>query len=190
MPSSDYLLPFLVSILSTFLGVVNGHGYVSSPRSRNWIAHEDGIEGVQAGAPRREYCQHCVNRNSGVCGYSPTHDYDEWLDSENKSMPWNSQAIYSGGEIIRIRSYLTTHHGGHMVVRACPNGRESTWECFENPNHSLLFVKDLLYDMPADPIYPERAYLAGWNTQTADFEMEFKLPETLVGEEVLLQVIM
>lgn len=115
-------------------------------------------------------------------------NYDQWLDSVNKPMLWMSEAVYNEGDAIRIRSILTTHHGGHMEVRACPLGRASTWDCFEDPKHSLKFVQDLLYNMPADPIYPERGYFAGWNMQLSEFDMEFKLPNGLQGEQVLLQV--
>lgn len=45
--------------------------------------------------------------------------------------------------------------------------------------------------MPADLSYPERGYLAGGQASAlSEFEMDFKLPDKLVGSEVLLQVSM
>lgn len=179
-----YLLP-----LAYLAGQVHSHGVLISPRSRNWVAHEDGMEGIQAGVPKREYCQHCLNTNNGVCGVSPEFDYDPWLDSTGKAMPWQPQATYVAGDKIRIKAFLSTHHNGHMELRGCPYGRASTQTCFDEPNHALTFVRDVLHDMPADPAHPERGYFYGgqWSG-TADFEMEFKLPDVLVGPQVLLQV--
>jgi hypothetical protein len=166
---------------------VRGHGYQSSPRSRNWYAAEEGIEGNQPGVPRREYCPHCLNTNNGVCGVSTIYDYDDWTDSQGNPMPWISQATYDSGDVINVASTLRTHHNGHMELKGCPAGRASTQECFDD--HVLTFVRDLLFDMPADPAYPERGYYyGGQGGQFKDFSMEFLLPKSLVGEQVLLQV--
>jgi hypothetical protein len=139
----------ILSALSLFL-TVDGHGFVASPRSRNWVAQQDGLDwGTKTGVPPREYCPHCLNRNDGVCGTSPSFGYDEWLDSFGNPMPWMSQGTFGQGEIIHVNMIITAHHYGHMELKACPNGRASTQDCFEaNP---LLFVRDTLYDMPADP---------------------------------------
>ena len=41
-----------------FLPIVNGHGYMHSPRSLNWAAHEDGLDwGWTKGKPKKEYCK-------------------------------------------------------------------------------------------------------------------------------------
>ena len=71
-------------------------------------------------------------------------------------MPWESQNTFARGEVIHVRSYLDTHHAGHMELRACPLGRASTQDCFED--YPLTFVEDTLYNMPADPAHPERGY--------------------------------
>jgi hypothetical protein len=175
----------LLSSLSLFLTSVHGHGLLASPRSRNWVAQQDGLDwGVKTGVPSREYCQHCLNRNDGVCGSSPSFSYDEWLDSLGNPMPWMSQGTFVQGEIVHVQVIITAHHYGHMELKACPHGRASTQECFEaNP---LLFVRDNLYGMPADLRWPERAYLA--DPTKSKFEIDFQLPEHLVGKEVLLQV--
>jgi hypothetical protein len=181
------IFPFL-SVLGLILEGTHGHGMVTSPRSRNWFAHEEGANVPQLGLPAAEYCFHCLNANTGVCGTAGANNYDEWVDSTGRSMAWNPQDIYYGGDIINVRTTLTTNHGGHMVVKACPNGRASTQECFDDPNNRLTFVRDVLYDMPADPNYPERGYFYGWDTSEGDFWMEYKLPDGLFGDEVLIQV--
>ena len=76
-----------------------------------------------------------------------------------------------------------------MELRGCPLGRASHQECFDDANHEFIFVKDLIYDMPADDEYPERGYYYGGQTSgIREFKMEFKVPPGLVGIEVLLQV--
>ena len=93
------------------------------------------------------------------------------------------------GDTIVVDSVLTTHHGGHLELRGCPLGRASDQACFDEPDHIFTFVKDVLYDMPADPNYPERGYCKGGQASSIkDFSMEFKIPKGLVGEQVLLQV--
>mmetsp|Transcript_14747 Transcript_14747/g.41093 ORF Transcript_14747/g.41093 Transcript_14747/m.41093 type:complete len:781 (+) Transcript_14747:454-2796(+) len=114
-------------------------------------------------------------------GY-PNNDYDAWLDTQGNPMPWISQAVYSPGDIIQIDTYLTAHHKGYLEVKACPFGRGSTQQCFDS--HPLMFVKDLLYDMPKDEAFPNRGYLHGLEQRLS---MQFRLPLNLAGEQVLLQ---
>jgi Lytic polysaccharide mono-oxygenase, cellulose-degrading len=184
-------MPLLFQALVVALAFVHGaqgHGHLVSPRSRNYVANQDGREGTPtSGSPPPEYCPHCLNGNRGVCGLSPSYDYDLWLDSTGAAMPWVSQASYASGSVIRVMSHLTAHHGGHMELKACPNGRQSTQACFDQS--VLTFVRDVLHGMPADPAHPERGYYSGGAySGVSDFEMEFKLPANLVGANVLLQV--
>ena len=103
-------------------------------------------------------------------------------------MTWNSQGFFTQGEVIIVKSYLDTHHNGHLELRACPNGENPSQECFDKPGHELTFVKDILYGMPKDFAYPERGYYAGGQGGgLKEFEMEFKLPDTVYGDEVMLQ---
>ena len=47
----------LLAVPFLFLEHVNGHGYAYSPRTRNWFAVEEGVEGqAVAGLPNKEYC--------------------------------------------------------------------------------------------------------------------------------------
>lgn len=167
------------------LGHVHAHGVLVSPRSRNYVAYQNGTSWQRLRAiPPAEYCYHCLNQNRGLCGRSVTHDYDEWLDSQGQPMPWRSQATYRAGQTVRVRVLITAHHYGHIEMNACPLGRDTTPDCLER--YPLQFVRDALHGMPQDLNYPERGYLASSNHRV--FEMEFALPADLVGREVLLQV--
>ena len=42
---------------------------MTTPRTRNEFAAQEGVDGGgTAGLPPREYCTHCLNTNTGVCG--------------------------------------------------------------------------------------------------------------------------
>jgi len=176
---------------ATLLGIADGHGYMSDPLSRNYFSQLFGLDyGSSPDQPSKEYCFHCLNTKGpgSVCGTSEAGiDYDAWLASNGNPMPWNSHGnIYGEGETITIGSFLTAHHTGHVEVRACPDGRASSQDCFDA--HVLEFVEDLSYGMPKDNAHPERGYYYGspeFNNQA--FSMRFKLPAGLVGDEVLLQ---
>jgi len=179
---------FAALIFMANLSETEAHGHLTSPRSRNWYANQEGVSGTSTvGVPPKEHCPHCLNTNSGVCGISPGEgkSYDEYLDSTGKFMPWISQGTYSAGGEIIIKSYLDTHHNGHMEIFACANGNGSDMACFMN--NPLHFVKDILYDMPADPAHPERGYYyGGQGGGVKDFEMVFRLPDNVVGDQVML----
>lgn len=177
---------YLALNISLLIDATRAHGYLASPRSRNFVAREDGINRNKPGVPGIpyvEYCHTCLTRNAGVCGLSiHDHNYDDWLDSAGSPMPWVSQATYKQGSIVQINSFIKAHHYGHIEVSACPEGRLSTQECFDQ--HRLTFVRDLSHGMPFDPKHPERGYLALGD----EFVMEFKLPDGVSGDSVLLQV--
>lgn len=103
-------------------------------------------------------------------------------------MPWISQNTFAEGGIITVKSFLHTHHAGHMTLSLCPDGPTSAQACFDAPENKLMFVNDPLYGMPQDPNYPERGYYAGGESGgIQDFEMLFKLPDGISGDQVLLQ---
>ena len=187
MLTSIALLP-IVSIATLLLlpQSVDAHGHLTSPRSRNWYAAEDGGSGP--GVPPIDYCPHCLNVNNGVCGYTSYNDYDNFKDSQGNPMPWTSQGSFTAGQFIEIKSYLDTHHNGHMEIRACADGSASTLACFDTPGNELTFVRDVAFDMPADPAHPERGYYyGGQGGGIKSFHMEFKLPDHISGPQVLLQ---
>mmetsp|Transcript_6238 Transcript_6238/g.15433 ORF Transcript_6238/g.15433 Transcript_6238/m.15433 type:complete len:407 (+) Transcript_6238:74-1294(+) len=177
--------------IATLIGTVHGHGYMFEPLSRNYFAHLYGLSyGNEPGLPPAEYCQHCLNTKGpgSVCGTSEQGiNYDDWLDISGQPMPWNNNCnVYREGDVITISSYLVSHHTGHMEVRACPEGRASTQECFDA--NVLEFVEDLNYGMPKDDNYPERGYYYGDDQfSNNEFSMRFKLPDGFYGDEVLFQ---
>ena len=64
---SAFLAVFFLSS-DKIIQPTEAHGYMTSPRTRNQFAAEDGKDVPTAGYPPREYCTHCLNTNSGVCG--------------------------------------------------------------------------------------------------------------------------
>ena len=157
------LIITVASLLCILPTIVNGHGYMESPRSRNWRASvsEDGSNMIGlAEIPKAEYCYHCLNTKSAsdVCGVGQTGKYDNWVDTNGDLMPWKSEATFVEGQEITVKSVLTTNHAGHMDLFVCPLGDDSTQACFEkNP---AVFVKDILYGGPQDSSYPSRGYYA------------------------------
>lgn len=186
-------------VLVSRFAVVSGHGYLKSPRSRNFRANEDGKWwGGPPDGPKPESCPHCLNRKpaSGTCGGT----YDSPQDVSNRDMAWASQAVYASEQNIVVDVILTAHHKGHMEMKGCvaDGGTAVTQACFDA--HPLTFVRDLLYSAPRDPNYPERIYLAPNNGEAGGpsnpvvppgggmaFQSEYTLPAGLVGEKVLLQ---
>jgi len=144
--------------------------------------------GSSEGLPNKEYCPDCLNTNElpgGICGRPASGpSYTEYLDSTGIPMPWISQETYIEGEEITVKHFYTTHHYGHITLSACPLGKDSTQECFDNPANWLEFVRDESYGMPKDINHPERAYL---KRGPMDFTSVFKLPNNVIGEEVLIQ---
>ena len=56
---------FHLLLSSLLVAFVDGHGHMTSPRSRNWISTtgEDGVNSATSGKPDAEYCTHCLNVN-------------------------------------------------------------------------------------------------------------------------------
>ena len=64
---------FLLAVVGTRrTTMVEGHGYLFEPASRNYWSNVHGKDyGLERGRPSpREYCFHCLNTNTGVCGTS------------------------------------------------------------------------------------------------------------------------
>lgn len=205
---ATHILAALMSVHSPQL-FVEGHGYLESPRSRNFYASEVGPSCSGAGCPPAEYCRHCLNTNLGVCGKFDNRNYEtaNWIDKNGDRMPWISQAgngnamggEYVEGGTIVVNSYLATHHNGHMEIRACVMDDSDSAKCTtpeEFEGNELHFLQDLIHPnaetsdipMPADPDYPERGmYAGGQGGPTKSFSFLYQLPEGISGEKVLLQ---
>lgn len=147
-----------------------------------------------AGKPWKDYNYQSLNGNTGICGktqlFDPPavqYDYSEYKDSAGNPMPWITQETYSKGQIIDVTIMLTAEHCGFFEMKGCPNGRDSTQECFDS--YPLEFIEDVTTSnptMPKDPNHPYRAHFAKGGTYKP-LQYKFKLPDDLVGPEVLLQ---
>ena len=168
---------------------------MQSPRSRNYYAYDviSRPDECSSDCPPAEYCPHCLNRNDGVCGKSPSYSYE----TVNWTMPWRSQSgyeeYYVEGGTITIKSYLDTHHNGHMEAHVClVNDASSCTTPEEFAGNILIFESDLALGghipMPKDPHYPERGMFAGGQGGTVkEFAFKYRLPMGIYGEKVLLQ---
>jgi len=169
---------------------VFGHGYLKTPRSRNYAAYEDN---------RGEYQPWSANRKavSETCGTTPPNpdikNYDFLLHT-------GVQATYSSGQVVDFDVDMTAHHKGHFVLKACvvPPGQRATQACFDrNP---LRFISG--HGANPHPNYPDRAYLPPANPPAASngahplfpaptgrwsYRYKFQLPPGLSGDLVLLQ---
>ena len=109
MAMTKLLLSIFVS--SFTLKLIEGHGFLSSPRCRNFYAHQEGTSGAaRAGVPPKEFNHNNINRKqvNQVCG-TMTQNYDDYRDSLGNPMPWIPQGVYSAGQDIDIEIMLTQH---------------------------------------------------------------------------------
>ncbi len=82
----------------------------------------------------------------------------EWQTPSSDTVPFTSQATYTEGQEIVIRSFLRANHRGHIEMYGCADLQTPTDECFRN--NPLEFVEDLLHGAPKDPNYKLRAMIA------------------------------
>ena len=186
-------LLFIACIANFSIPGTDAHGYVKSPRSRNYVANQDGKwSGGTENDPKIETCPHCLNRG-GICGRNNEHNYNTPLNSFGDAMPVNIQETFIQGQEYEFSAVLTAHHKGHFEYKACPikPGEIPTQECFDL--HPLEFVEDVFYNAPKDPKFPERAYipLSEISTQKDGgsylYKHKYKLPSHLSGNLVLIQ---
>ncbi|KAK3288067.1 hypothetical protein CYMTET_4447 [Cymbomonas tetramitiformis] len=189
---------------------VNGHGYLTIPRSRNAVANEDGewwcpdgycesCSATEGLCPRPEDCPHCLNRAGGADGLCGIVDDRNYMHPENMNgapiLVPPLQATYAKGALVEVDFVIHAHHKGHVELHLCPESMTTNQECFDA--HPLTFVADLLCDEPAqpDPSFPERGYLCPYNGQTQNggpitgmpYRHVYRLPEGVQCERCLLQ---
>jgi hypothetical protein len=172
--------------------VVDAHGYLNTPRSRNYVAYQDGkYWPMLATNPLIETEPQSASSGGGGCGIISGRNYNQPLNGINELMNWNPQACYTPGQTIDVAVTLTAHHQGHFEFHACPistQGQVPSDECFAQ--YPLTFISETLsiYENRApanvDIYYPERAYV---NNNDSELQYKFKLPPNLVGEMILLQ---
>lgn len=171
--------------------VVDAHGYLSTPRSRNYVAFQDGKYWPPLATDPLIETEPQSASSGGSCGIISGRNYNQPMNALNELMKWNPQACYTPDQIINVAVTLTAHHQGHFEFHACPisaQGQAPSDECFAQ--YPLTFVSETLsvYENRApanlDPNYPQRAYV---NNNDSELHYKFKLPPNLVGEMVLLQ---
>jgi len=188
-------LVIISCILSGLIDQARSHGHLASPRSRNFVAYQDGgYSNDPNNTPKGDSCPHCLN-SGGLCGSG----YSTPGTPKNAAgglMPHNPQGTFIEGGEIETMVVLTAHHKGFQDFRACPlvnHGDAPTQECFDA--HKLTFVSDT-YGATPQQAYPERGYIAPRGVSGAQnggqpngmiFKQVFKLPEGLTGQNVLLQ---
>jgi len=178
--------------------LINAHGYLKSPRARNFIAYEDGVwSGSSPSTYTKESCPHCLNLGGsmGQCGVMGNIDYTFPRSRAGTVIPADPQIVVQRGSQLSVEVVLTAHHKGHFEFKACPMSEQPDKECFER--HPLNLVTDELYGSSPDPSYPTRAYIPslsynGIKRDTSalagtQFRYTLQLPRSLQGGNALLQ---
>jgi hypothetical protein len=190
-PSLKIFLAATVAVSLSLFETADAHGYLKSPRSRNYYAHAEAIYWkATENDPLPESDPQSLNRGgvSAQCGMINGRNYDLPKNALGGLMKATVQECYEEGSVIDLKVFLTAHHGGHFEFYACPiaHGKVPTESCFKD--HPLEFVEDLLNNAPKDPNYPTRAYLPQQTTSgLGEFNYKYKLPVGLLGELVLIQ---
>lgn len=189
------LLASLLLLLAAALlpSAVDGHGHMTSPRSRNYVAYQDGVYWpLEETNPYKETEPQSANigGTEGQCGVISGRNYDFPLNALGGPLSPRPQACYKPGQVIDLMVTLTAHHKGHFEFHGCPisPGGVATQECFDA--HPLRFDGEVLstYESrsPAnfDVNYPVRAYVPDGDS---DLHYKYRLPSNLIGDLVLIQ---
>jgi hypothetical protein len=174
-----------VSLMALLLAVlfitptIQAHGFLKTPRSRNYVHSERG----------GEYNPHSLNRKAGdeTCGRSPSTPNYQGTNYNNWSSNTFQDTTYVSGSQIEVEVDIRVHHMGHFTLKGCSisSGVVATQACFDN--NVLTFVSG--EGQIVDTRYPDRAYLPRIGTPggQANYRYRFQLPRGLSGERVLLQ---
>ena len=167
---------------------VHAHGYLKSPRSRNFVAFQDGVwSPLLASNPLKEDQPQGANTGGtrAQCGIIEGRNYDFPKNALGGPLGTKIQSCYQPGQTIDLEVYLTAHHNGHFEFKACPisPGQAPTQACFDA--NKLRFVSGESANF--DPNYPERAYIPPRDAKAWNYQYKFQLPSGLSGDLVLLQ---
>mmetsp|Transcript_20842 Transcript_20842/g.41449 ORF Transcript_20842/g.41449 Transcript_20842/m.41449 type:complete len:1000 (+) Transcript_20842:122-3121(+) len=198
MLSKQLTAAAITAIFTSLASNVHGHGHLVSPRSRNYVANQDGKWWPADGTtPYPESCPHCLNvgGTEASCGLTADRNYDYPKNALGGNLAPDIQACYGEGDVVELDVVLTAHHMGHFSYKACAinAGEVASQECFDS--NPLTFVEDVLYGSLPDPNHPNRAYIPKSDapfiqkdgSNNYKFSHRFRLPEGLSGELVLLQ---
>jgi len=107
----------LLLVLVPLAPLASGHGYLSSPHSRNPLAFQDTVWWpLTENDPEPETCPHCLNRGGSrmQCEISEdpqgARNYDSPKNALGWSMPPMVQATYNQGQEVVPDVTLTAHH--------------------------------------------------------------------------------
>eukprot|EP00574_Skeletonema_japonicum_P013050 CAMPEP_0201715482 /NCGR_PEP_ID=MMETSP0593-20130828/1662_1 /ASSEMBLY_ACC=CAM_ASM_000672 /TAXON_ID=267983 /ORGANISM="Skeletonema japonicum, Strain CCMP2506" /LENGTH=407 /DNA_ID=CAMNT_0048204997 /DNA_START=66 /DNA_END=1286 /DNA_ORIENTATION=- len=198
MLSKQVTAAAIAAVFASLASNVHGHGHLVSPRSRNYVAKQDGAWWpADDTTPSPEDCPHCLNigGTEARCGMTSERNYDYPKSVLGGNLAPAIQACYAEGDVVQLDVVLTAHHMGHFSYKACAinTGEVASQECFDS--NPLTFVEDVLYGSLPDSNYPSRAYIPRADSALIQkdnggdymFSHRFRLPEALSGELVLLQ---
>jgi len=182
---SSFRMIGLLLMMASTPSFVDAHGYLKSPRARNFIAYQDGTwTGNSPEMYPKESCPHCLNLGGslGECGVMGEYNYTFPKSRAGTDLPPNPEIVVEHGSRITLEVVLTAHHKGHFEFKACPMSQSPIKECFEK--YKLNFVRDELHGASLDPNYPERAYIPPSGKL---FRYTLQLPQNLPSGNALLQ---
>ena len=114
---------FTLLLPCPFTFTAHGHGYLKTPRSRNYVAYEDGVWiGGTKTTPAKETEPQSANRKAATatCGVISGRNYDYPQNFFGDALAPRPQACYQPGQIIDLEVTLTAHHKGHFEFKICP----------------------------------------------------------------------
>jgi len=176
-----------------------GHGYVQSPKSRNYHAHTDGLwwtpdPNMAAITPRPEDSPQSLSLGPPyhpACGSVSGRNYNTPKTMNGRDMPPVIQACYLPGSLIELEVKLTAHHKGHFNFNACPiswDGSKMTepdQECFDS--NPLTFIEDVSATSPKavqQTGFEGRGYI---HPNAMTIRHRYLLPAGVEGDLILLQ---
>ena len=102
----------MISLYSLPSVEVEAHGYLASPRSRNFYAHEmTEWSSPTEDDPEPEPDPQSLNQGT-LCGKTGEHDYNTPRNALGGPMRTNIQATWTRGQEVVLDVVLTAHHKG------------------------------------------------------------------------------
>eukprot|EP00039_Didymoeca_costata_P013261 m.198820 g.198820 ORF g.198820 m.198820 type:complete len:544 (-) comp15720_c1_seq6:234-1865(-) len=170
------MLKIVLIGLAALIIKTDGHGFMTHPMSRNYIARQP---------PQiTEYCPHCLAAGGPSVNQQKlqaktgdgTYPYPETVassarhglcgdiaDTQQKyiSNSTNHLTSFVKDSVVTLEFIITAHHRGHFEISLCDMGTvigsHVTQECLEK--NVLIRAEDSNAASPIDPAYPERYYL-------------------------------
>ena len=114
---------FAAGCLIMHAGVVDAHGWLMTPRSRNLVARGplfNASTGNGLGTLR-------IVGHPGVCG----DPYQDETNSNFVGRAFSSQATYASGSVIQLKMALNVNHGGRFQFFLCNRKSNLVQSCFD-----------------------------------------------------------